>query len=697
MRFFISLSLLFPLCSLVTPCAYAETSIAETPLVDFTKDVIPDFVRFNFTQPVAKDAEKGLTVRFDQAEWPNLFLQAPEQKWDWSDFDGIGVLVYNPADAAVNVALRLDNEGADGMNACNTFSDAVPAQQTYRVQMAFKRTKSNGKLWGMRGLPPVEISSGNGDPLDLKAITAFQLFLSHPEDLTTLCFKKIFLYKCDGSGNITTQLPFIDTFGQYKHADWPGKLHSEEELKSRLEEEAAVLASAAAMPGRDKFGGWADGPKREATGWFRTEEVDEKWWLITPEGSLFFSLGIDCVGTGEYTFVEQRDAWFDWLPDKEDPLFGKLYGQVRQAHSMADPIDGTGAIFNFYGANLIRKYGEMWREPWRNTVYKRLQHWGFNTVANWSQADIVEHSPLPFTACTSLGNVRLIEASQGYWSKIIDVFDESFETTVEAAVGYIAQKYADNPLCIGYFVDNELSWEGVVNGVLASTREQPARQDFIQFLEERYETMDELNKAWKTEFDGWDNLRRPKKANKTAQADFDDYLHHYATRYFSVIQDAVNRLAPNQLYLGCRFSLAPEPVVRACAEIIDVVSFNLYYRSIALDKWNGENKLGKPLIIGEFHFGALDRGMFHTGLVSTENQAARAQHYYDYVQSVIDHPGFVGCHWFQFVDEPVTGRWLDGENYNIGFVDVTDTPYPELTAAAQAIHRDVYTKRYGKE
>ena len=63
---------------------------------------------------------------------------------------------------------------------------------------------------------------------------------------------------------------------------------------------------------------------------------------------------------------------------------------------------------------------------------------------------------------------------------------------------------------------------------------------------------------------------------------------------------------------------------------------------------------------------------------------------------MLDNPALVGCHWFQYVDEPLTGRSYDGENYNIGFLTVTDTPYPELVAAARAIHRQAYARRAGK-
>jgi hypothetical protein len=50
-------------------------------------------------------------------------------------------------------------------------------------------------------------------------------------------------------------------------------------------------------------------------------------------------------------------------------------------------------------------------------------------------------------------------------------------------------------------------------------------------------------------------------------------------------------------------------------------------------------------------------------------------------------PDIVGCHWFQYADEPLTGRLLDGENGNMGFVAVTDIPYADLVSAAREANR----------
>ena len=52
--------------------------------------------------------------------------------------------------------------------------------------------------------------------------------------------------------------------------------------------------------------------------------------------------------------------------------------------------------------------------------------------------------------------------------------------------------------------------------------------------------------------------------------------------------------------------------------------------------------------------------------------------------------------WFQYQDEPTTGRVYDEENYQIGFVDICDTPYPEMIAAARRVGVRMYEIRAGE-
>jgi hypothetical protein len=83
------------------------------------------------------------------------------------------------------------------------------------------------------------------------------------------------------------------------------------------------------------------------------------------------------------------------------------------------------------------------------------------------------------------------------------------------------------------------------------------------------------------------------------------------------------------------------------------------------------------------------------GLVQTRDQVERAKGYRYYVEQAAALPGFLGAHWFTWRDEPVLGR-MDGENYNIGFVDVTDRPYLELVEGAKATHARLFEVHSGK-
>lgn len=663
----------------------------EEPLFSLENELPPFLIQNDASATLAKyDGVPLMDVTFEKVDWPNVFFKAPENAWDWSNVLGLAVDVYNPESVPINVSMRIDNAGANGLDNCITLN-ALALPGKWVTLFAPLRSGDTDRFWGMRGIPiygPV----GSGDRIDPAQITAFQLFLPRPDHSHRLFLANFRLVKAPSQSRELVPFPFIDRFGQYKHADWPGKLRDAEEFADRIEEEAGDHAFE--MPDRDEYGGWAAGPQREATGWFRTENIDGKWWLITPSGHLFFSTGIDCVGTWSLTFIEGRDDWFEGLPSEDDPRFRGCYQQVANAHSGADIIGGKGKAFGFYKANLIRKYGENWQQRWRDTSYARLKSWGFNTIGNWSQSDVLQNSPMPFVANGGIRNVVPVEGGGGYWAKMTDPYDPEFAEKVENSLRGVLDAYKDNPLCIGYFVDNELAWEAVNRGSLASPPEQPCRKAQVAMLEEKYGTLEALNAAWETEAVGWDALRVPDNPNAACNEDIQAFVRTFALRYFRTINDTIKRHAPNQLYLGCRFSTAPRTVVEAADDVCDVVSFNLYRTRIDCARWTGENALDAPIIIGEFHFGALDRGMFHTGLVPVADQAARARSYIDYVHSVADCPAFVGCHWFQYVDEPTTGRWLDGENYNIGFVTIVDSPYPEMVAAARQVHGEVYRRRF---
>jgi hypothetical protein len=168
-----------------------------------------------------------------------------------------------------------------------------------------------------------------------------------------------------------------------------------------------------------------------------------------------------------------------------------------------------------------------------------------------------------------------------------------------------------------------------------------------------------------------------------------------AEKYFSTIAAEMKAALPNHLYLGCRFMRFQADAWRAAARHCDVVSFNFYERNPTWDL--PPDAVDKPIIVGEFHFGALDQGHLVGGCATTFDQKERAQCFKDYVNACLDNPRYVGCHWFQYTDQAMTGRYFDGEAYQVGFVSVTDTPYPELVEACRETAAKMYLRRIGRK
>ena len=303
----------------------------------------------------------------------------------------------------------------------------------------------------------------------------------------------------------------------------------------------------------------------------------------------------------------------------------------------------------------------------------------------------------PYVVSVNFGG-KLLEGSAGYWGKFRDVFDPGFKEAARKSMAWQKDKTAGDPWCIGYFLDNEISWGNDVSlavAALISPPDQPAKKVFVDDLKAKYKTIENLNQTWGTQHISWDALLESREAPdlKKADADLAAFYTKSAEIYFKTCRDVVKEVAPDNLYLGCRFSSVNDRAVQAAAKYCDVISYNFYRRDIS--NFRLPLELDKPVIVGEFHFGALDRGMFHTGLVPTENQDQRAAAYKNYVNGALKNPFFVGTHWFQYGDQATTGRG-DGENYQIGFLNVTDTPYPETIQACREVGYGMYEYRLGK-
>ena len=241
---------------------------------------------------------------------------------------------------------------------------------------------------------------------------------------------------------------------------------------------------------------------------------------------------------------------------------------------------------------------------------------------------------------------------------------------------------------LGAFIDNEIHWpSNLAELIFKQDVKHPAKKAAIEFLRTKYQTLDALNQAWGTKHTSWEFTPSSSKQN---QADLDAIKELYANRYYKICREALNEELPGILYLGSRIHSCPPFVARAAAKHVDVFSINHYWNRAGLGTAS-HSKLDVPIIITEFHFGATDRGVPGSSLSPVGNQKQRARAYANYVLSALHHPRIIGTHHFQWYDQSSAGR--PGENYQIGFLDVTDSPYPEFTDTVTALGKTLYKTR----
>ncbi len=609
---------------------------------------------------------------------PGVILHEPKgASWDLSGYYSVKADVTNVGDKEMQVEFYVGND-PDGLVKwfCSDYVDLKPNEsKTITVYLAWSpwAFEPQIEVVGMRGVPG-KIKT------DLKAIKQVSFNTRYAVSKNKFTVDNVRAVGKLEMKDTTGFFPFVDKYGQYIHKDWKGKIHSDEELKKITAEESKNIAANPGPKDRNKFGGWTAGPQLKATGFFRTEKHNGKWWMVDPEGRLFWTNGVNCVSSdAPNTGVQYRESYFVSLPEEGSPLT-QFYSESSWGDHGFYKDRKPYKAYNFYKANLHRKYGKKWLSEFQSLAHARLKNWGLNTIGFVSDLEAIAQQKTPYVGSVWITNTPKIQGSEGYWGPFHDVFDPKFRQIVNQSM-QTQKNGAGDPWCIGYFVDNELSWGDVGSlamGTLKSPASQPAKVEFVKDLKATYKEIGKLNESWKTNYASWDALLESITPPKfeDAKKDLTDFYEKIAHTYFKIIKEGLNTIAPKQNYLGCRFAWANNDVVlTAASKYMDIMSFNKYEYSV--ENISLPEGVDAPIMIGEFDFGALDRGHYHYGVKLAKDQAHRGALYQSYIEGALRNPLIVGAHWFQYNDEPFTARG-DGENYNVGFVDICDNPYTEL-------------------
>jgi hypothetical protein len=471
----------------------------------------------------------------------------------------------------------------------------------------------------------------------MKGIDSMGIRMLAPIGNPVMKLRSVSLAKEDPGDQYLGDVPVVNEFGQYNLGEWEGKVHSLEELREKwLAEDNEPVDRA--KYNYSRFGGYLQARLDEGTGFFRTAKVDGRWWFVDPEGYLFLSHGVNCVspgGGGGVYRLEHRANLYKEIP-LEDP------DQTSTRRRASAP--------SFGHRNLAWRYGEDYQDKAIDNIITRMDRWGLNTIANWSSSRVYDRSQKAFTL--QLRNIGI----EGELMGLADVYAPDFMENIDKAVRATVEPYRDNPWLLGYFTFNEPSFldrELRLCDLILDGKDRPIKTALQQHL-----------------------------SMKDTPESRIQFIHQTFRIFIETVDNALEKHDPNHLTLGIRFGQQAEnEILELCKDVFDVFSFNcydLYPRKEMLDRFS--EVTGKPLFIGEYHFGTVDRGMAQA-LWQVNSQKERGVAYRYYTEQGYAHPGLIGTSWFQWCDQDLTGRRNDGENYNCGLVDVTDLPYPFLVEA----------------
>ncbi len=632
----------------------------------------------------------GREARADAFATPNL--------WNFSEHGALNFQLHNPGARPIVVYARAANPDPEQLMDNTRNAILLMPEETKTLKLRLNRRPEDPGYEPFRQFMMyyrnINVRDNTIDPSRIESVS---LWIEAPEQDDAVHLLEVWP---SGEGTGTPEFfPFVDQYGQYRHSDWPGKIHGDDGFAAQIEEERQEMADWPGPGSWNQYGGWNEGPQLEATGFFRTEKVNGKWWLVDPEGRLFWSHGPTGVGYGgDFTPINDREYWFAHLPDRDGPA-GQFYGEGRGATYMYyENREWTGFDFGTY--NIHRKFGEDAERKAAGLLHDRMRSWGFNTMANWSSPDVYLLRRTPYTVAIHAGG-----PSMHY--RMRDIYHPDWRRNLRRAMERERETTAGDPWNLGYFVDNELwwGWRPRAASVGLTAIEAPAetysKQEFLNLLREKYDSIEALNEAWEAEYASWNALLESRRTPNTEVPqvieDCGDFGMQFAEYYFSTVREEVKRVAPDNMYLGVRFHGHIDPaVVELCGRYADVVSYNIYDNP-PQGRLNQYLHLDLPIISGEWGIRSNPlQTPFRGDDPISPNPRERADSFARYLEAGFRHPLLVGAHFFQFRDQPISGR-PDGEAIPRGLVNITDTPHFDLISTNRRLAYDLYERRYNSE
>jgi len=379
--------------------------------------------------------------------------------------------------------------------------------------------------------------------------------------------------------------------------------------------------------------------------WRVAESPDHIWWFLSPTGRLEFLNTVTTV----------------------------------QPYQQAGNSSNAGFTSSDWHGDL-----DAWA---RATVQRAGTTYGFKGIGAWSSDALIGHG-MPVSRC-----LNLLDCVPHQFCLF---YSPGWETSLESAVREQVVPLKDSVDLVGYFTDNERDWSdnGIGPGRYFDDLRagDPNRREVVSVIQQLWQSPSSFSHDWHISLRSWDELanrqtlpRQPEDAYNRLR---DAWMQHILARYFSVTTSLIRKYDSNHLILGVRLKgNAPIEVVRASRAMTDALSINIYTLDVSTYASTFammERESQQPIIVSEFSFHSLDGRSGNRNIsgfpAQVPNQQGRADSYARFTTDLARVPGVIGADWFQWNDEPATGRG-DGEDANVGIVDIFDHPYELLVAS----------------
>ena len=406
--------------------------------------------------------------------------------------------------------------------------------------------------------------------------------------------------------------------------------------------------------GHDRFGGYK-GIKSEATGHFRVEEVNGRWMFITPEGHGYVALGASHVG--------------------------KFFEDPEQPQQILARFDGD-------------------REAAENAVYEAMIDMGLNAGGAYAPLSPYLTRRMPYVV-----NVDYPDREKFRF----DIFDPAFVAELDEQVRVECRKVANDPLVLGIAFADLPPWNSRrVDYYRALPPEAPGKKRYVEFLQERYPNVGELNSAYGTSFSSFEAVVELATTLDAVSKDDKEFLGIIAEALYTRLESAVRESAPEKLFFGERFVLRrePEQVLRAVGRHVDVFctqalilsaqrppEWQLFQRDgYDLDhEWTSN----KPMIIIDWAapFSLDETYETERGVIKDEAEASAEAS--EWLQGVFSLPYVVGVFKCQLIGSHGNDRWFPAGLMKRTYLRDDGTPFSIRTAAAKKAHEMVLSRAYG--